>query len=193
METREFDNLVEQRDLQLASLLDPRLKHHAFVPNSREEAHAKEALVVEASRTISVQGSTIEDNADDSEDKIFGNLERRKKSARNTAPIDEAKAEVDRYLIEVPISFTITIKNNENELVEIRNDPLIWWGKNQHSYPRLYKLAMRYLLLIMNSVPCERLFSKMGLTVSNQRCSLNPKKVEMIVTVASHVELLDEI
>jgi hypothetical protein len=38
----------------------------------------------------------------------------------------------------------------------------------------------------MNSVPCERIFSKMGLVVTDLRGSLKPSKVAMVTFVASN-------
>lgn len=40
----------------------------------------------------------------------------------------------------------------------------------------------------MNSVPCERIFSKMGLVVTNLRGNLKPSKVAMVTFVASNAQ-----
>jgi len=63
--------------------------------------------------------------------------------------------ELDKYMNE-PI-----LNRHEN--------PLIWWNNRKLQYPHLYKLVLKRLCIIATPVPCERLFSKAGMTLTEQR------------------------
>ena len=81
----------------------------------------------------------------------------------------------------------MTVTSGENIM---RNDPLSWWKTRKTEYPRLFVLALRHLILVMNSVPCERLFSKMGQIIYDRRCSLLSGKAAMIGIVASNMHCI---
>lgn len=53
------------------------------------------------------------------------------------------------------------------------NDPLLWWKVRQAKYPKLSKVARRFLCVIATSVPCERVFSKSGWIVNKRRTLLS--------------------
>lgn len=67
------------------------------------------------------------------------------------------------------------------------HDPLEWWAKNGKRYPRLLRVVKKYFCLISNSVPCERIFSKMGLIIKDRRASLSSKKAGMIGFITSNL------
>ncbi|EFX61710.1 hypothetical protein DAPPUDRAFT_17586, partial [Daphnia pulex] len=69
-----------------------------------------------------------------------------------------SRNEVDNYLAEPALGHQL--------------GPLDLWKKTRDRYPRLVVLVCRYLCIIMNSVTCERIFSKMGLVVTDRRTSL---------------------
>ena len=75
--------------------------------------------------------------------------------------------EVDRFLRE-PV-----INSEENSLE--------WWKRNQERFPNIAKLARRYLCIPATSVPAERVFSTAGLVINQQRCSLLPENVDMLI------------
>ena len=62
-------------------------------------------------------------------------------------------------------------------------------ASTQKKYPRLYKLVPRYLGIIMNSVSCERIFSKMGVIVNDRRSCLSAQKVGMLCYIAQNLSL----
>jgi len=78
-----------------------------------------------------------------------------------------ALVEVQRY-IEEPI-----LKRNGN--------PLEWWQQYKYNYPYLSILARKTLCNLGSSVPCEQIFSKAGLILSDRRCQLKSKKAEMLL------------
>lgn len=83
---------------------------------------------------------------------------------------------MDDYLGEPPIPFY--------------NDPLEWWKRRRAHYPRLIDLVFKYLGMIANSVPCERIFSKMGLIIVNRRNCLSSDKAAMVGMIAGNISLL---
>ena len=52
-------------------------------------------------------------------------------------------------------------------------DPLVWWRQNEARFPRLASLAKDFLAIPATEVPCERVFSAAGLTISRLRASLD--------------------
>lgn len=60
------------------------------------------------------------------------------------------------------------------------NCPLQWWRQNRHLYPNIAILLRRYGNIMATSVPCERIFSKTGLTINNRRTQLKTKKVAQL-------------
>ena len=63
-------------------------------------------------------------------------------------------------------------------------DPLLWWEvEGKTSFPLLYKLATKTLIVTATSVPSERVFSTAGDVLNKKRLSLNPEKAEMIVAL----------
>jgi zinc finger BED domain-containing protein 1 (E3 SUMO-protein ligase ZBED1) len=60
-------------------------------------------------------------------------------------------------------------------------DPLDWWRTHQRKYPRIAKLARRFLAMAAASVPSERVFSKGGWIVNKRRCSLSTTNVSLLM------------
>ncbi|XP_015795478.1 zinc finger BED domain-containing protein 4-like isoform X1 [Tetranychus urticae] len=59
-------------------------------------------------------------------------------------------------------------------------DPLEFWRKNKENWHELHNLAIKYLTTPATSVPCERLFSCAGNTITDKRNSLKPKNVNAL-------------
>ncbi|KAI4819180.1 hypothetical protein KUCAC02_004449 [Chaenocephalus aceratus] len=80
---------------------------------------------------------------------------------------DQAKEQMTRY--------------KEADLLEVKEDPLVWWKEHQYEYPLLSHLAKRYLCIPGTSVSSERVFSTAGDIVTAQRCALLPDHVDQII------------
>ena len=59
-------------------------------------------------------------------------------------------------------------------------DPLLWWKNNETKFPRIAKMAKKFLAIPASEVASERSFSTAGLTVSKLRCSLDPANVDQL-------------
>ena len=94
-------------------------------------------------------------------------------SSRILTPLDIAKQEIERFL-QLP-------KVDEEE------DPLEWWKINSVIFPSLSVLAKKYLCVCATSSPSECLFSTSGNVVGDNRASLKPDKVNMLVFLAKNL------
>jgi hypothetical protein len=71
-------------------------------------------------------------------------------------------------------------------------DPLAWWKARQAKYPRVAKLARRFLCLAATSVPAERAFSKAGWIVSKRRCALSNDSVSTLSFITTNAKYLPD-
>ena len=69
---------------------------------------------------------------------------------------------------------------------------LIWWRKNQYTFPILSKFARKYLSIPASSTKSERVFSTSGNVVTAKRCNLDPDLVEQLVVCHENIFLLKE-
>ncbi len=80
---------------------------------------------------------------------------------------------------------------NEDELelywketsIPLDEDPLRWWCGMSRRFPKLYRLACRYLCVPATSVPAERVFSSAGIIVNRLRSRLSPDHVDMLISL----------
>ena len=85
----------------------------------------------------------------------------------NTRSTDDVEKEVDIFLKDPP------------PLLD--SNHAAWWKVNEGRFPRLAKLARKYLAIPGTSVPSERVFSAAGLTVNRLRTRLTPEHVDMLI------------
>ena len=71
---------------------------------------------------------------------------------------------------------------------DIDSSPLIWWKNNKDKFPRLNKLARKYLCICATSVASERLFSTGGDIVTASRSCLKPERVNQLVFLAKNLD-----
>lgn len=72
-----------------------------------------------------------------------------------------------------------------NPVSPLKSNPLEQWEEMMTIFPGLYKLARQYLLNMATSVPCERLFSKAGATITQDRNRLSGKYLQKLVFLSS--------
>lgn len=53
-----------------------------------------------------------------------------------------------------------------NPVSHLKSDPLELWEDMKNIFPNLYQQARLHFTLVATSVPCERLFSKAGATIT---------------------------
>ncbi|XP_057210029.1 E3 SUMO-protein ligase ZBED1-like [Triplophysa rosa] len=71
--------------------------------------------------------------------------------------------------------------------LDSEGDPLKWWNEHEKIYPRLSKVAKKYLCIPATSSPSERAFSTGGNLVTCLRSSLKPDQVDRLVVLAKNL------
>ncbi len=71
--------------------------------------------------------------------------------------------------------------------IDGEQDPLVWWKVYRVNFPRLSKLACKYLCIPATSSPSERLFSAGGNVVTCECSYLKLAKVDMLAFLAKNV------
>jgi len=146
----------------IASFLDLRFKDLTFVTTSqRREVHTHFKNLISKNQQNQQPENFLESSSSSTSKSsalllLFGNTQIVKPTN---------KSELDKYL-ELP---AVSIFENY--------DPLEWWKVNQNLYPTLAHQARIYLAIPSTSVPCERLFSVAGNTITDRRNRLVPSTV----------------
>ena len=174
MISRKFDHFQFSRVLRMCTILDPRFKTHPF-PNAITINEAKHALYEAAANVHPEEEETV---AYEVKGSLFDDLDRAVciSKGMNKGKKTASRNEVDNYLGEPTLGHQL--------------DPLEWWKERRDRYPRLVVLVRRYLCMIMNSVPCERIFSKMGLVITDRRTNITAEKASLVGVVASNLKHL---
>lgn len=148
--------------LLIAMMLDPRIKRDWI---DRPSANRTEALLIKEGKGIEVISSSATTE-------IFSILERAQKRRRlNQSAIkeDSINIEIKNYLKEA----TMNIHTN-------LEDTLDYWMKHQNIYPKLAKLAKKYLAIPATSTKVERLFSELGNIVTEKRNKMAPETLGVL-------------
>ncbi|XP_051780341.1 E3 SUMO-protein ligase ZBED1-like [Erpetoichthys calabaricus] len=75
----------------------------------------------------------------------------------------------------------------QSSYLDSEGDPLKWWKEHEKIYPRLSKVAKKYLCIPATSSPSERAFSSGGNVVTCLRSSLKPDQVDRLVFLAKNL------
>jgi zinc finger BED domain-containing protein 1 (E3 SUMO-protein ligase ZBED1) len=70
-------------------------------------------------------------------------------------------------------------------------DPIVYWRKMHSVYPHLAELARKYLAVPATSVPCERLFSVAGNTITEKRNRLSLETAAHLIFMHENKEWLN--
>lgn len=90
-----------------------------------------------------------------------------KKAQPAGTALSSAIVEVNRYL--------------DERVIRMKEDPLQWWYLNKNIYPILAKVVKKNFCMVATSVPCERIFSKTGLIITDRRTRLKTQKVQQLI------------
>ncbi|KAL3995876.1 N-acetyltransferase 8 [Sarotherodon galilaeus] len=181
-----YSDLNTQELLDVASFMDPRFKTQYISADNLPaiKARLKTEMVESArrthnqekrSRTETAQNSPSAQASGGKAKKTLGSLF--KTSAASSAlplPLEDVvEAELNSYLL--------------TPVIDGEDDPLTWWKVHNIHFPRLCKMARKYLCVPATSAPSERLFSTGGNIVTCTRSSLKPAKVDMLVFLAKNL------
>lgn len=192
LETR-FANVEKSPTFSTCTFLDPRYKMSVFT-DPIEARNAKRRVQDTISSFITSESLPRQESGDQSTPGPITSLEPVDKfspwtiltdivSAKQPigTPLSKAIKEIDTYLNEdiLPV-----FADNGSF-----NCPLEWWRNHRYTYPYLARLFKQYGNVMATSVPCERIFSKTGLTVTDRRARLTSEKVSQLTFLNVNLDL----
>lgn len=153
-----------------ATILDPRFKNlHFQDANACGRAIQKlKNIIKEDMTTLSTSGSedeAVNENFD------FWSYHKQLAVGQKRRRASSKSDEVSIYLA--------------NPVCALKANPLEEWEDLKPVFPALYKLARIYLNVVGTSVPCERLFSKAGATITASRNRLTGKHLDKLIFLGS--------
>lgn len=77
----------------------------------------------------------------------------------------------------------------EEPQIDKNNDPVLWWQKNEIRFPKLAKIAKKYLSVPGTSTAAERAFSKAGNIITAKRNCLSGKTADMLIFLAHNTKV----
>ncbi|KAJ0170004.1 hypothetical protein K1T71_000880 [Dendrolimus kikuchii] len=179
-----FPKIEFSKTFALCTLLDPRFKNYGFQNDnaySEIKKHTHNLIIGLIDRDKKSSLSTKETNNLEDKDVsawgMFDELIKKKKPQGNATAT--AIRELQMYLDDE----MLPRQNSEGQW----NNPSQWWREHKVIYPHLSEIYQTKCNIVATSVPCERLFSKTGLLVSQRRCNLKPRKVEQLAFLNSNL------
>lgn len=187
----------------LSAYLDPRTKDFAFVEdvvlrgtllnNVRQSARALLMEQESPSRQASAQSMVLDEDKNAAGPSSMDNKLAyllgegiMEDAYPDRSEREPANIELHRY----DNCLRCPLVNRESDR-DTLSDPLMWWKTHSAEYPRVARLARRYLSIASTSVAVERVFSKGGWIVNKRRCSLEDDTVSMLMFLACNQHHLD--
>ena len=172
-----FEKVEDIRILAQATLLDPRFKNKCF----RHEEKKKTAIACLNKELKELYKDTAREEEPRSPPK-------KKAVSSIWESFDE---EVQRQVpTQLPAISDVDIRNFFSlSCLDRSKDPFQWWkteGKSR--FPKLYKLAVRYLSIPATSVPSERIFSSAGEVISKKRNRISDENARMLICLHSNLQ-----
>jgi len=65
--------------------------------------------------------------------------------------------------------------------IKLNENPLLWWKAKETQYPKLSKVAKKYLCASATSASSERVFSTAGFISKDRRNRISPDKLDKVV------------
>ncbi|XP_050960772.1 E3 SUMO-protein ligase ZBED1 [Labeo rohita] len=170
--------------LTMATFLDPRFKTTYMSPEKLEEVRSRVATETKALEEKTATGaSSTEDQSERETSTAPVQLKKPKhslgsffKKCSSAPPKQQGiDMELDGYLLMVT--------------ADSDSDPLEWWRLQCSHFPRISRLAKKYLCIPATSSPSERAFSTGGNIVTSSRASLKPENVDRLVFLAKNLNV----
>lgn len=187
-----WGSIEQSKTLRYCTFLDPMFKDVLFSTSIKQST--KSEITEQVSNIIFAERSTCSQNSltpniqETEASEMFRINDGNKLSIEKT--IDEKVAKKIQPTETCESRSIIEIQRYLEEHIQNRTcDLLQWWADNSYNYPYLSQLARKRLCCLGTSVPCERVFSKPGLVVTDRRCSLGKQKVDMLLFLNQNAKL----
>lgn len=183
--TEKFDDDATNDLLDIAGLLDPRFKT-AYTDESRVIIIKSRAITEMESLPLTGTSESDAQSGEISEPQASTHLDEppKKKSLgsffKNSLASSTKKSRKEQLTAELTTYLQTLPADSES-------DPLLWWKTNEHLFPNLRHLAVKYLCVPATSSPSERVFSTSGNIVTCHRASLKPEAVDRLVFLAQNL------
>ena len=170
---RRFKDIEDRTMLAEATLLDPRFKKQAFLSTNSYNKAKQSVIQKAAALRISSDDEPTEregqqQSGDTEEDSFWDEFDSSvQRSTSQPTPLASTIIQFDKYIEVQPLGR--------------KADPFKWWQEHKIYYPRLYQLMLRRLCIVGSSVPCERVFSRAGNTLTELRRRLTSRKLRKIM------------
>ena len=193
---RRFQFVFAEKQLMVATLLDPRFKDRFMPAEVRQRAYdwlADEVMMrdadlaneippkraaIEASQLVASQ-SMVWDAFDQV---IQGSHSQVQAEAEHDVPVSPADASAGASRAAVMQMIRVYLAEST---IHRTSDPLKWWSEN--GVKKLAPVARQFLCPPPTSVPSERLFSGAGQIYSDRRSRLHPDKAEMLMFIRTNM------
>lgn len=154
----------------IATAMDPRLKYQYWKDEEWEEEFQEEARkAVEDEWLKDYKTETTTQHSIHDDDDAQGRFKLKKRRT-----IDE----LERYINEACVE-----DDNDGEVA------LKYWARSSAAFPKLAKMARKYLAIPVTSTPCERLFSKAKHFIPATRNRLSHEALKQSMLLESWVKL----
>ena len=141
------------------------------------------------SRAGSLSAKHVEAKNNFSRLRFASRISAEKAASVEKAPEIVARTEVQKYLEACAEHAQKSASEREDTSRGTGVSPsLRWWALHETTYPHVARLARKYLCVSATSVPSERVFSKAGDIVSNERARMSPSLVEALVIAKDNFE-----
>ncbi|XP_048053132.1 E3 SUMO-protein ligase ZBED1-like isoform X1 [Megalobrama amblycephala] len=183
---KNYDDEDTQELLDMASFLDPRFKTNYIAVDKLPNIRAKvmsDMKEVSQKDAVNSETTTGRENVDTD---LPSSAKKTKKSLGSffkTVSAMPASLQLEEAIASEMNSYLLTPS------IDSAEDPLQWWKLHQINFPRLSKLAQKYLCIPATSSPSERVFSTGGNVVTCQRSCLKPEMVDMLACFLSRKPL----
>jgi len=189
-------------ELLMATYLDPRTKDFDFTDEDERAYCLDEAVTLAKRFTSSIeidsaetgpsQGGGVGDRASKMKKQKAEQERRMRLYGELAATPSRAPNHLDEVACYTRTQRCPFFAPTSDSSGSVMCDPLAWWKEHEHEFPRLAKLARRYLCISATSVPCERAFSRGGWIVNKRRCSLSDQHVAALLFLSFNKPLLDQ-
>ncbi|XP_011860347.1 PREDICTED: zinc finger BED domain-containing protein 4-like [Vollenhovia emeryi] len=180
---KRFGHITNNRIIAVSTILDPRFNRLHFQQNERVACAQSVNFIAKCMREID-RTNTSNDNAIITEPNV------EKLETSNNLWMyhkDLVKGQIandeERNQNEMPTN----LRHYLNQpLAQLEENPMFYWSKQyKMMYPTLSEVAKKYLPVVATSVPSERLFSRAGNILTEDRNRLSPDHLQQLLFLNS--------